>query len=215
MDGRISSGSEKMKKTLILVLFLAFPISASANPNPLKVIKDVLTRILAKQLDQAIMQTNRLKDQYDISKVTNRVLEDKLGSIENELSGNFDLSRINDYEANKTHNRWLPESWNEAIRDSDIGSYTADNFSLENLKKKYAAMEKTSDDAMVFNRNLSRQQDDYQRNLKHKSTNSKESTDAISEGILLVQDQNQENIRLQSAMLKMEINGVSREAVLG
>lgn len=191
----------------IIILTLAISVfygsfSEASDRRLEKKITNNMLGILKKHLHVAEIQADKLQKQFDLEKQMYSMIDSSLLSIDNQLSGDFDLSSILSYEKNRNKERFTFDSWSQSKEGLEIVDYSTPDFSYESLNREFSATAKLAEEAYQFNKGYEENRENHISGLKV-TDNSKKSTDKISESLLIVQDQNQKMIELNAGMLKM------------
>lgn len=193
------------RKIIILTLSVSVlygSFSQASDRRLEKKITNNMLGVLKKHLRVAEIQADKLQKQFDLEKQMYSMIDSSLLSIDNQLSGDFDLSSILSYEKNRNKDRFSFDSLAQSKDGLEIVDYSTPDFSYESLNREFSAAAKLAEESYQFNKGYEENRESYIAGLKV-SDNSKKSTDKISEGLLIAQDQNQKMIELNAGILKM------------
>lgn len=193
------------RKTMIVTLsaFMFYASFAEASDRRLeKKITNNMLGVLKKHLRVAEMQADSLHGQLDLEKQMYSMIDSSLLSIDKQLSGDFDLNSIFNYEKNRNKERFSFDSLSQSKDGLEVVDYSTPDFSFESLNREFSRASNLAEESYQFNKNYEKNRENYISGLKD-TDNNKKSTDKISENLLMVQDQNQKMIELNAGILKM------------
>ncbi len=181
----------KIRTYMTSVLLITLSLTTEAK----SIIPMDFIRIIAKQYGVQV-------DQFDLLRKAYKLNQEEVDVLKRTLSGKFDPDFIEEYMKFREKNQGRrAATWNEYISGAREEDLLSQKFSDPELRKHYASASEIADSAYQVNNAYLKKIEDFSTRYK-RAEDVKESADFTNQGITILQDQNNEILKVNASILK-------------